>query len=325
MNTENRDPSMEAEEAYEGGNHRLAATKYLQAFQTSPDLWDVNRWELLCNYVAILEAEHFDATHEDDMCPLFDIMNNENELKLYRIVANYAASMLLGIRGHRELTTDFYRAAIRLAAEVPTREKRHNVWGAMKGTDCSILQPLEGLTTPIIELCSRNLEKMERGLFDQWSVCSLSQAEALLRPAGTPIAGMRLTVGAPMGEGLAFTEEQRDQLLKVGGAACDCCGKPRPFQGLLDVCSRCQKAYYCSKECQVKQWRAGHKQWCRKPGEFKAGDTVKLLLSLEYMILVEVLKEDPTCVGRWEVTLPGQTVCLWKVLSKDMKHIHPWK
>ena len=28
------------------------------------------------------------------------------------------------------------------------------------------------------------------------------------------------------------------------------------------VCSRCKAAAYCSKDCQVKDWKAGHKQEC---------------------------------------------------------------
>ena len=29
------------------------------------------------------------------------------------------------------------------------------------------------------------------------------------------------------------------------------------------VCARCKGAAYCSKECQVKGWKAGHKQACK--------------------------------------------------------------
>lgn len=30
------------------------------------------------------------------------------------------------------------------------------------------------------------------------------------------------------------------------------------------VCSRCQKAMYCSSECQVAHWKEGHKAECKK-------------------------------------------------------------
>jgi hypothetical protein len=35
-------------------------------------------------------------------------------------------------------------------------------------------------------------------------------------------------------------------------------------------------AVYCSKECQTKQWKAGHKKACRKRGQIKQGDIMML-------------------------------------------------
>lgn len=32
----------------------------------------------------------------------------------------------------------------------------------------------------------------------------------------------------------------------------------------VQACSNCHKAYYCSKECQIKHWREGHKDICKK-------------------------------------------------------------
>ena len=37
-------------------------------------------------------------------------------------------------------------------------------------------------------------------------------------------------------------------------------------------CTRCKKAYYCSKTCQEQQWNGGHKKACRKPDQIKLGD-----------------------------------------------------
>ena len=38
----------------------------------------------------------------------------------------------------------------------------------------------------------------------------------------------------------------------------------------FDFCSICKKVYYCSKECQVKDWKAGHKKQCAILREAKA-------------------------------------------------------
>ena len=43
---------------------------------------------------------------------------------------------------------------------------------------------------------------------------------------------------------------------------CACCGS-QP-QEKLKVCARCKSFHYCSKECQTKHWRAGHKVDCKK-------------------------------------------------------------
>ena len=45
---------------------------------------------------------------------------------------------------------------------------------------------------------------------------------------------------------------------------CGGCGVwQRDTQTKLDRCSRCRKVYYCSKECQLKDWKA-HKLSCQK-------------------------------------------------------------
>lgn len=64
----------------------------------------------------------------------------------------------------------------------------------------------------------------------------------------------------------------------VGGARCDCCGKSRKDMKNNDfeVCARCKVAYYCSRECQTRQWNAGHNTACRKSGQIKRGDYMLL-------------------------------------------------
>ena len=44
----------------------------------------------------------------------------------------------------------------------------------------------------------------------------------------------------------------------------------------LKICTLCKKGFYCSKECQTKQWREReHKIYCRKEGQFEVGDLVQ--------------------------------------------------
>lgn len=43
--------------------------------------------------------------------------------------------------------------------------------------------------------------------------------------------------------------------------ACNYCKKPQGATK-LDMCSACKKTYYCSKDCQKRDWKAGHKTQC---------------------------------------------------------------
>lgn len=40
--------------------------------------------------------------------------------------------------------------------------------------------------------------------------------------------------------------------------ACQVCGKTAKFR-----CTRCKRAWYCGRECQVRDWKAGHKAQCK--------------------------------------------------------------
>jgi len=58
------------------------------------------------------------------------------------------------------------------------------------------------------------------------------------------------------------------------GNECDYCHKPQS-DVTLRTCGQCLLYFYCSRECQRKDWKSSHKKWCRKSdGKFKAGDFV---------------------------------------------------
>jgi hypothetical protein len=57
--------------------------------------------------------------------------------------------------------------------------------------------------------------------------------------------------------------------------ACDACGKE--FSANL-ICSRCQSAFYCTKECQKSAWKfGGHKQLCDGMKEQCASDAKRVM------------------------------------------------
>lgn len=74
--------------------------------------------------------------------------------------------------------------------------------------------------------------------------------------------GVSLTkmVACSLPLGKAFVEMHRQKMLSE--ETCDACGK----SGVSKFCSKCRKVYYCSRSCQVKAWKRGHKRICGKEG-----------------------------------------------------------
>jgi len=66
-----------------------------------------------------------------------------------------------------------------------------------------------------------------------------------------------------------------DQLKKwesVGQRYCANCSKEAQNGEKFKQCSKCKAQWYCSKECQVEAWRAGHKKDCKRASILKFED-----------------------------------------------------
>ena len=97
--------------------------------------------------------------------------------------------------------------------------------------------------------------------------------------------------------------------LAVGGDRCDRCGHAAAEDQPLKRCSRCQLAYYCSRECAKQAWKAGHRSACRAPGQFDVGDKVHVqgLVSQPQLNgkIVEVRGTAPGDTGQIAVAMIG--------------------
>ena len=69
--------------------------------------------------------------------------------------------------------------------------------------------------------------------------------------------------------------DEREQLKNceiVGQSYCDNCSKKAQAGEKFKQCSMCKAGWYCSKECQVEAWRAGHKKDCKRAKMLKFED-----------------------------------------------------
>jgi hypothetical protein len=93
--------------------------------------------------------------------------------------------------------------------------------------------------------------------------------------------------------------------MMIGGDKCDHCSKTSVDLGAMNfnACRSCQRAYYCSPECQRAAWKAGHKQACCKPDERYVGDLMHLRSLQKRTKINERLVEMVEAVGgdRWLV------------------------
>ncbi|XP_034964387.2 programmed cell death protein 2 isoform X1 [Zootoca vivipara] len=83
--------------------------------------------------------------------------------------------------------------------------------------------------------------------------------------------------------------------LKCGTKLCRVCGCLGS-----KTCSKCHKAHYCSKDHQVKDWKAGHKLSCLHSGELDVVIPDHKFLFPEYEIVIEPEETDSSNVSETE-------------------------
>uniref|UniRef100_A0ACB8GAY0 Programmed cell death protein 2 n=2 Tax=Sphaerodactylus townsendi TaxID=933632 RepID=A0ACB8GAY0_9SAUR len=83
--------------------------------------------------------------------------------------------------------------------------------------------------------------------------------------------------------------------LKCGAKLCRVCGCLGP-----KACSKCHKAYYCSKDHQVRDWQAGHKVSCTQSDQMDIAIPDHKCLFPEYEIVIEPEEIESSIVGETE-------------------------
>jgi len=311
--------------AFHMGQHRLAATKYIESFNATPTKWSRYRFHIFHGFVSILTEKHFDPDPTDFEF-LERVMKDKLEPKLYRCQAAFSLGLLRWDKRQREEAAECYRDAIGMGEKAPAKERRKLIKTNSEDDTKIVERSVGDVIDGILEQARDNLLRLESERVHH------TPLPCQMRSDGTPMpeTRRRRTVAyGPLPTDL--NPDQMGHLLAVGGLKCDHCGKTRDELGVahLQSCSRCKKAYYCSADCQRKQWReGGHKQHCRLPGQIMPGDYV-LLNGLQARpelngIVVQAVRAVPEQPGRWETRIPGGERSV-SIAQEKMEQLRPLK
>lgn len=315
-----------AVQAFHRGQHRLSADKYLEATRIAPSHWSLNRYQIFTGYTSILTEKYF-APSDSDFDALRQIKRDKSEPNLFRCEAAFTLGLLLWNVGDRIGTAEAYRSAIRLGQKAKDGERKKTVF-SMNGID-PMAEPIKkvgDILDSTVNKVQENLDRLESPLGSRPTGPIFNR-----RSDGSVMPPSVRSTGIPMGPLAAkLSHEDAVRLLSVGGDECDHCKKTLKELGVhhLDKCARCERAFYCSVQCQHTQWKAGHKEACRKPGQIEKGDYVRLegIQKRPELngIVVQIIKPIPDQPGRYEVSIHGGTKSI-SVAKEKFQRLRPLK
>ena len=257
---------------FHSGDYRGSANEYLLAFILSSQM-DRKRWQIFHGYTSILSELYFKPS-VNDIIALKQIIQDKLELKLYRVQAGFTYGLVNFDIGNRVDAAEGYREAIRMGEKIMKRSDENvsvisfTLNSRLDGTPVQHNTPMKEIVSEILEKCYRNLKQLRNDM----------KYEEYKRPQvqsnGTIMPESRKTYIFPHMKISRMKEDDFHCLLAIGGSCCDCCKKKVSDTVILSSCAKCKMAFYCSKECQMKQWKLGHRKFCRKPRQFQEGDFV---------------------------------------------------
>jgi len=324
--------------AFQQGRHREAADFYLRSFMASPEPWADNRWQIFSGYTSLLSDKFFQP-RPSDFDALDRVMNDRAEIRLFRAEAAWTKGFLTWwAKRDSSDAAEHYREAIRLGAKAKSQERQKRIMATIPSEDGNAVagigfRSVGDILDDILVKVKRNLSDLEhaRVLHSGRSQAEINTARSqqFVRSDGVtqlPSEGRRTKISfGPLPRRL--TDEHAQKLLTVGGDKCDYCGKTRDELRVsaLQKCTRCERAFYCSRECQKAQWKAGHKQHCRKQGEIKVGDYLRVhgIQSRPEINgeVVEIIAPVPDS-DRWETRIPGGDRSI-SLAPKNLERLRP--
>ena len=297
------------------GKHRESANEYWDAFQLLPPTHEA-RYQTFHGYTTTLRTTDTFEASEDDIKNMKKIFDNKHEPRLFRLEAAYTLGVIYYAQSKRHLCEDVYHRAIVIGEKEPKKrqEKDEEKKMLIIHTDGTTQEKtMKELMNGVVHDCQKNLNGL-RGVQEGYAASETSTKRTHLMPIGL--------------RGTSLTQNEINSLIDVGGGHCDYCkteGKK------LFKCSRCNRGFYCSKECQKKQWKENdHKSHCRKEGQFKPDDLVQIARLKNKPELnnhiVRIIGEDTTTEGRWKVKQEGgvREDPIFSIAAKNLNQMRPY-
>jgi hypothetical protein len=123
---------------------------------------------------------------------------------------------------------------------------------------CSMVEPLPGAPADGSDSSSSSRQRQTQ---EQLPPAAVARDRPTAMPAGAGGQAGSATAapGGAQGEAAAGSSSSSSKVKPA--KPCANCGELFPK---LKVCTRCRSVSYCSKDCQLAHWRAGHKQVCKE-------------------------------------------------------------
>ena len=305
------------------GKYRESANEYWLSFCESPALTHTSRWQIFHGYTSILKEEYFPSS-DQDFENMRKVLDDKFEIRLFRVEAGLVLGLMLYTRGERHKCADVYYKAVTIGEKkLKTKgEKMEQRKMSFNSNSIADMKSIKYLMDQVLDDVRGNLNGLTG---NRPKAVDPSAFQPTLRSNGTFMAPKMQNQMMGIGPGgTSLTGDQFEKLLNIGGVSCDCCNKK---DVKLRTCQRCKKSFYCSIDCQQKQWKEnGHKKFCREEGEYKAGDLVQLNRLKSKPILnhaiVRIVGPAPTA-GRWEVRIEGGDKSI-SVSTNNMNHLRPF-
>ena len=190
----------------------------------------------------------------------------------YRLANSWLAkSQYAGMNGFdKDPDEAYFRASLSIALDGSDEYAAAYVLGNLHLDEQNVPEPSPYLACYYLNIAANEDDDGIACLVYSKAILNLSKHIGAYRIPGLPAAFFWLRKSRELG-----CNEARMQLKKwesIGQSYCANCFKEAHGGEKFKQCSKCKAQWYCSKECQVEAWKAGHKRDCKRASILKFED-----------------------------------------------------